>query len=162
MQDVVRELGYLTLGSRFKRIGERLQAQAQEMHRGTGVDLSAAHYPVLAALDRLGALKVGEISQALGISQPAVTRMLEKLESEGLVQSRPHSEDRRAREIELSKAGSRFVTRMKASVWAAIEAAVADACRDLQGPLLTQLAALEEALDKIPLTNRRAGRSVGE
>ena len=43
VRDVVRELGYLTLGSRLKRIGERLQGQAQallEARHGGDVDVT--------------------------------------------------------------------------------------------------------------------------
>ena len=42
VEDVVRELGYLTLGSRLKRIGERLQAQAQVLLEEAGISLSAS------------------------------------------------------------------------------------------------------------------------
>jgi hypothetical protein len=45
---------FLALGTRFKRIGESLQSQAQALLASNGMDLPAAHFPLLAALDRLG------------------------------------------------------------------------------------------------------------
>ena len=45
-QDVVRELGFLTLGSRLKRMGERLQAQTQELLQDAKIAV-----PVLPALE---------------------------------------------------------------------------------------------------------------
>src|SRR5690242_18763537 len=104
VEDVVRELGYLTLGTRLKRLGERLQAQAQLLFEEAGVQLPASHFPVLAALGRLGPLSVGELAQAVGVSQPGVTRLLEKLETEGLVQSQQAAADRRVRPIALTRA----------------------------------------------------------
>ena len=158
VEDVVRELGYLTLGSRLKRIGERLQAQAQVLLEEAGISLSASHFPVLAALDRLGALSVGELAQALGVSQPGVTRVLGTLESDGLVKSQRQAGDRRLRTIVLTRAGRQLVVRSKQSVWPRIEGAVADACAGPSGPLLAQLAAVEEALAAAPL-NARAARA---
>lgn len=155
--DVVKELGYLTLGTRLKRLGERLQSQTQILLDDAGTDLPASHFPVLAALDRLGALNVGELSEAVGVSQPGVTRLLDKLEADGLVCSTQSAGDRRVRTIELSKAGSQLISKSKREAWPVIEAAVADACEGRARSLLSALAALEEALVAAPL-GVRAGR----
>jgi len=157
VQDIVRELGYLTLGSRLKRIGERLQGQAQLVLEDSGISLPSSHFPVLAALDRLGPLSVGELAEAIGISQPAVTRMLDKLESEGLVKSNLPARDRRVRTVALTKTGAKLIFRAKESVWPKIEAAVAEACAGAAGPLLAQLTALEAALAAMPLNLRVPG-----
>ena len=156
VEDVVRSLGYLTLGSRMKRIGERLQGQAQAMLAEADVSVSAAHFPVLAALDRLGPLSVGELAQAVGISQPGVTRMLDKLAFEGWVKSKQPAGDRRLRSIVLTRSGRQLVARAKQLLWPRIEAAVADACAGVSGPLLAQLAAIEAALAASPLRMRAA------
>ncbi|HUI63097.1 MAG TPA: MarR family transcriptional regulator [Steroidobacteraceae bacterium] len=157
--DVVRDLGHLTLGSRLKRLGERLQTQAQVLIDAAGVELPSSHFPVLAALDRLGPLGVGELAQAIGVSQPGVTRMLENLQSRGLIASQRQSADRRVRPIVLTRAGRQLVTRSKQVIWPRIEAAVADACAGGSGELLTQLSALEDALASASLQVRAARSS---
>ena len=154
--DVVRDLGHLTLGSRLKRLGERLQAQAQDVIDEAGVELPASHFPLLAALDRLGPLGVGELAQAVGTSQPGVTRMLDNLQSRGWVSSQRQSADRRVRPIVLTRAGRQLITRSKQAIWPRIEAAVADACAGGPGSLLAQLSALEDALADAPLQVRAA------
>lgn len=154
VEDVVRELGHLSLGTRLKRIGETLQAQTQALLAARGFVQPAAHFPLLAALDRLGALSVGELSQAVGVSQPVVTRSLRGLEDDGLVQSEAAAEDRRVRRVALSSAGLALVRRAKREAWPDIEAAVAAACAGLKGDLLVQLAGLEDALTRQPLSER--------
>jgi DNA-binding MarR family transcriptional regulator len=149
--DIVRELGYLTLGSRLKRLGERLQAQAQVLLDDGSMSLPASHCPMLEALARLGPLGVGELAQAIGVSQPAVTRMLQKLEAEGLVKSQATSADRRVRPIALTRTGRQLVERSRQLLWPRIEASVADACAGAAGPLLAQLATVEAALATAPL-----------
>jgi DNA-binding MarR family transcriptional regulator len=157
--DIVRELGHLALGSRLKRLGERLQTQTQEVLKEAGISLPASHFPLLAALDRLGPLSVGEIAQAVGVSQPGISRMLESLEGDGLVDSQRTADDRRLRPIALTKAGRQLVARSKQLVWPRIEAAVMNACADASGPLLAQLSALEDALAAAPLATRATSKS---
>lgn len=154
IEDVVRELGHLSLGTRLKRIGETLQAQTQAVLAAHGFEQPSAHFPLLAALDRLGPLSVGELSQAVGVSQPVVTRSLRGLEDDGLVQSETCEADRRVRRVGLSRKGHHLVQRAKRAAWPAIEVAVAQACAGLKGDLLTQLAALEGALAERSLLQR--------
>ena len=161
--DVVKELGYLALGTRLKRLGERLQAQTQVLLEDDGLDLPASHFPVLAALERLGALSVGELTEAVGVSQPGVTRLLDKLQAEGLVRSTQSAEDRRVRTIVLTKDGRQLVARAKRRAWPMIEAAVADACADPPAQsLLLALAALEDALAVAELSARAKRLGSGE
>jgi len=152
--DIVSELGYLTLGTRLKRLGERLQAQTQVLLGEAGVELPASHFPILAALDRLGQLSVGDIAEAVGMSQPGVTRMLDKLQSDGWVKSTAALRDRRVRTIGLTAAGEKLVASSKRKVWPRIESAVADACSGRAESLLPALAALEESLLDTPLNVR--------
>lgn len=154
VEDVVRELGHLSLGTRLRRIGETLQAQTQAVLAAHGFEQPAAYFPLLAALDRLGALSVGELSQAVGVSQPVITRSLRGLEDDGFVESGTAAEDRRVRRVALSRKGRGLVQRSQREAWPAIEAAVAQACAGLRGDLLAQLAALEDALADRPLLQR--------
>lgn len=151
IEDVVKELGHLSLGTRLKRMGETLQAQTQAVLAAHGFEQPAAYFPLLAALDRLGPLSVGDLSQAVGVSQPVITRSLRGLEDDGLVQSATSAEDRRVRRVGLSRKGRGHVQRAQREAWPAIEAAVAQACAGLKGDLLAQLAALEVALAERPL-----------
>lgn len=154
--DVVRELGFLTLGSRLKRLGERLQAQTDGLLQQAEIAVPASHMPLLAALDRLGPLSVGGIAQALGTSQPGVTRQLATLQALDLVSASPSPTDQRQRCISLTPEGRRLVSRAKRSTWPAIEAAVVDACGPAGPALLAQLATLEEALAGSALRERSA------
>jgi DNA-binding MarR family transcriptional regulator len=158
MEDVVKSLGYLALGTRLKRLGERLQAQTQVVLGQAEVALPAGHFPLLAALDRLGSLSVGELTEALGVSQPGVTRMLDKVQAEGLVRSVQSEDDRRVRSIELTRSGRQLVSNAKRTVWPRVETAVADACTGPAAALLAALAALEEALAEKPLVARTGER----
>lgn len=160
IEDVVRTLGFLCLGTRMKRLGERLQADTQAIMEEMDVGIAPGQYPVLAAIDRLGPLTVGELAGVLGVTQPGVTRNVSQLESLGLLDTGPAPGDQRRRIVSLSKAGAAMVREAKASIWPRIEAAVSDLCAGLDGPLLDQLDAMEDRLAERPLKARnRAGEA---
>jgi len=56
--------------------------------------------------------------------------------------------------IALRGKGQLLVDTAKREVWPRIEAAVSDLCGDLSGPLLAQLAAIEDGLAALPLDRR--------
>jgi len=68
MPDILKDLGHLALGSRLKRLAERMQADALKIHEQAGLQTQPSHFPMLAALDRYGDLTVNEAVEALGIS----------------------------------------------------------------------------------------------
>ena len=159
MEDILRSLGFVCLGSRLKRIGEQLQADTQRMLDRLDVRIQSSQYPLLAALDRLGPLPVGELAQSLGIAQPGVTRSVALLVELGVVEVSPSDDDQRRRIVSLSQNGRRLVAEAKRDAWPRIENAVAALCADLSGPLLGQLAAIEDRLAETSL-DRRAERVV--
>lgn len=161
VEDVVRSLGYLTLGTRFKRIGERLQAQTQRILEVHGADIPAGQFPFLAAIDRSGPLTIGALAAAVGVTQPAATRSLNQLAGAGLVDIRQARDDQRRKRVVLTRKGKRLVEAGKAHVWPRIEGAVAALCGELAGPLLGQLDAIEDGLAAQPLDLRAAGRGGG-
>jgi DNA-binding MarR family transcriptional regulator len=152
--DHLKSLGYLALGSRLKRLGERLQAQTQSILAESGFTVPASHYPLLATLNANGPMNVSDLACGLDLAQPGVTRMLASLQQDGIVTSKADPLDRRVRIISLTAEGSRVVARARNSAFPRIERAVADACASLEGPLLAQIDALEEQLQTAPLSAR--------
>ncbi len=154
VEDVVRGAGYLTLGTRLKRLGERLQAHTQCILDEHDLAIPASQYPFLLAIHQLGPLTVGEIAQAVGVTQPAATRTVAQLAEAGFVEVSQSSEDQRRKSIALAPRGKRLIDVGRRSVWPTIEGAVKDLCKGLSGPLLQQLEAIEEGLAERPLSQR--------
>lgn len=157
-EDIVRALGYLMLGTRFKRIGERLQGDATKIAAGSGGAVQSGQYPFLFAIDRLGPLTIGEVAEAVGITQPGATRAVAQLVKIGMLKTRPGRDDQRQRIVSLTAKGQQQVDLGKREAWPDVEAAVADLCDPLTGPLLDQLAALEDGLTERPLDRRIADK----
>ncbi|MET3648795.1 MarR family winged helix-turn-helix transcriptional regulator [Phyllobacterium ifriqiyense] len=150
-EDVIAALGYLCLGSRFKRLGERLQTDTLGIVSKRSGTVLPGQLPFLAALDRLGPLTIGEMAQAVGISQPGATKSLLQLIKKGLITVKKSHEDRRVRVAMLTTAGSELVAQSKADVWVEVEAAARALCADLNGTILEQLETIEKRLGEKPL-----------
>lgn len=153
-EDVVRTLGFLTLGTRMKRIGERLQADTQDLLDEMNVSFVPSQYPFLAAIDRLGPLTIGDLAEAVGVTQPATTKSVGLIARLGLLRVASSDKDQRRKIVSLTEKGQKLVDGAKREVWPQIERAVADLCAALDGPLLDQLAAIEDGLAVKPLARR--------
>lgn len=163
VDDVVEQLGHLALGTRLKRLGERLQAETTRFIEASGLPVPASQFPLLAALDRPGGLTVGELAEAVGVSQPGVTRSVSRLAELGLVVVSLEAGDRRRRGVRLTPRGSDVVETARRAIWPHVTAAVVGLCRDLDGPLLGQLGEIEARLAADPLDRRaEADRTAAE
>ena len=162
MRDIVRDKGYLTLGSRFRRLGERLQAEVQQLAHDVGIDVPSSLFTTLDALDAQGHLTIGELALTLGISQPGATRIVNQLRSLGLIESQAPEKDRRVRRIALTRKSKVLVQKAKAGLWPRVEKVVAQICTPLEGNLLEMLAAIEAALDEKSLLQRAAKSKTGK
>ncbi|WP_414832218.1 MarR family winged helix-turn-helix transcriptional regulator [Afifella sp. YEN Y35] len=158
-EDVVRALGFLCLGTRLRRIGERLQADTDAILATKELAINASNYPYLASLDRLGSMTLGDLAEAVGVSQPGATRAVNQLIAQGLLKADASLEDRRRKIVDLTDEGRQLVEVGKRELWPRIEAAVADLCQGLRGPLLQQLAALEDGLAEASLARRTEEKS---
>lgn len=149
MTDILREYGPLFLGSRLKRLGERMQAGAAKVTADAGLPVQPAHMSFLGALDGR-ALTITQLTQMVGISQPGVTRAIGQLLELALVQSQ-QGEDGRQRTITLTPAGAAVLARARLHVWPKVEAAVLELFGGQPDGFVEQITALENALDATPL-----------
>jgi DNA-binding MarR family transcriptional regulator/ribosomal protein S18 acetylase RimI-like enzyme len=159
MGDIIAEMGTVFLGSRLKRLAERLQGDAAHIAAAAGLPVQPSQMPLLTALDRRGRLTVGEAVEMLGISQPAVTRILSRLVALGLVETSRAHRDQRQKTMALTPAGAAVMARAKAVLWPMTASAVADLGRGVSESMLDQVAAIERALADAPL-DRRPGPTI--
>ena len=153
-RDVLAEMGYLALGSRLKRLAERVQAEATRSFAERGIPVQATHFPVLAALTTYGPLSVSEAVEAVGISQPAVTRIHNSLQKLGLTRTVPVKGDNRQKQIRLTAKGEALIEEMKHTMWPHVRRAAQALCEGPDADMLTLISRLEEGLQARPMNAR--------
>ena len=152
--DILAEHGILFLGSRLKRLADRMQADAIEVLERLELGVQPSQITLLAALDRFGPLSVGDAVEALGISQPAVTRLAASLLDAGLISADRTAHDQRQKTLELTANGRELVTRIQSTLWPPVRAAAEALTADLSGSFLQQVERLEANLARRSLTAR--------
>lgn len=154
MVDVVAQMGPAFLGSRLKRLGERMQAGAASVLAEAGVPLQPGHMAAIAAL-RTGPKTVGQLAEASGTSQPGMTRAVGQLKKLGLAGDEACS-DQRSRMIALTERGEAMARKIADEVWPRVGSAAAEILALLDGDFLRQLAIIEEALAEASIAERAA------
>lgn len=130
-------------------------------------DMTLPRFDLLAQLDRAAeGLSLSELSRRLMVSNGNMTGLVERLVSEGLIESRPQADDRRAQQVRLTPAGKRSFDAMTpvheswiASMLHGLERRDMAALYELLGRLKTAVAASPDLPSK-PRA-RKKGRSHG-
>jgi DNA-binding MarR family transcriptional regulator len=144
-EDAVVRLGYLALGTRLKRLGEQLQAGVAQVIAGCGFAVQAAQMPLLVAIDEGGGkLTVAQLVEAIGTSQPAISRSLGALEEAGLIAFQGDSADGRVRRPCLTSSGRTLLDRLRNELFPNVAAAAEALCADVA--LLADLSVIETRL----------------
>lgn len=145
----------------MKRLAERLQADAAIAHARMGYPMKPAQFPLLVALDARGPLTVGEAVDALGVSQPSVTRTLGSLIALDLVETERDPGDSRVKRIRLTSEGEALIERMRRDLWPRIDRAAAALAEGPPGDLLELITRVENAMHGKALEARIAADSGG-
>ncbi len=156
--DIISEMGAVFLGSRLKRLAERLQADAARIINEVGLPVQPTHMPLLMALDGQP-LTIGQLVETVGTSQPGITRGIGQLVEMGLVQS-AKGDDQRTRTVSLTTDGQAAMARAKHKAIPRIEAGVSSLFSTLETDFLKQIATLEAALDDRSLYMRATTAAV--
>lgn len=104
--------------------------------------LSRTAAGTLAALDRHGPLRISDLTRLEAVTQPAMTGLVQRLESGGLVSRAPDPDDGRATRIAVTAAGREALEVRRRQQDAAVAARLARLHSD-------RLRALEAALDAV-------------
>jgi DNA-binding MarR family transcriptional regulator len=151
--DFIRELRELGLGSRLKRLSERLNKSVAMIYRDQEVVFEPFWFPTVYLLYREKELSVTEIASALQMTHPAIIHILKDLEKQGYIRRRPDKTDKRRFILSLSPKGRGVVEKL-IPVWEAIRATAASLLMETNYNLLDNLTEIEEALDKIEYYDR--------
>jgi DNA-binding MarR family transcriptional regulator/GNAT superfamily N-acetyltransferase len=154
VRDTLSDLGALFLGSRLKRLADRLQTEAGVILQAMDVSAPPAQQTLLAVLRREGPRTVGQVAQHLRISQPTATRGLQALIEQGLVDVSREELDGRYKLLSLTQAGDALMSRLEREVWPRVEAAAISVCGAQRQELLDAIAGVEAELDRRSLADR--------
>ena len=151
--DTLKDTGLLGLGSRLKRLSDRLMASGVEIYAKSGLDFEPRWFPVYSALVKLGPTPVGELAEAIGWSHAAVSQTAKKMTQAKVVTSKKDPKDERRRVLDLSDTGRALLPSLQA-VWDDIESSIRDAAEHGGFDILAAIEGVEDALNRQSLLDR--------
>jgi DNA-binding MarR family transcriptional regulator len=121
----------------------------ERLLRLAGVRLDRAAATLLFKLSAKGeSLRVTDLAEVLGVDTPTVTRKVQQLEREGMVDRQADPDDGRASRIRLTPAGRRTIERVRAARRAWLERLLQDWDDDDLSDLFDLLGRFAESLDR--------------
>jgi DNA-binding MarR family transcriptional regulator len=126
---------------------ERLIRLIREV--STAGDVSATAAAVLSRLGRNGPQRVTDLAQAEGVSQPAMSQLLNRLEHDGLIRREADAADRRGVQIELSERGAGVLQARRAQRARLLDAALGRLEAADRSAITTALPALNRLVDTV-------------
>lgn len=154
MADIIEKLGFLSGGSRFRRIYEKLQISGDTIYKDSGLGFKSSWFPVYYVLSRAGEPQtIMEITDQIAFSHITVKNIVKELEREGLAQIKTNPDDKRSKLVSLTKAGLKLLDKLN-PVWEQISTALRDVLTTGHPEIISILERIDAELEKKPLHER--------
>lgn len=150
--DVLAGFGVGFLGTRLKRLAERLLADAAQVAQHLGLPVQPPQVSLLLAVHMYGPISVGELAERLQLSQPTVSRSLAGLTL--FVKAQQSRADQRAKRLTLTKKGEALVSRIQTELLPQVEQAAASLVIGLPADFMEMVAKVESRLSEASLLSR--------
>jgi DNA-binding MarR family transcriptional regulator len=141
----VRTITQVDLASRLRLAIART---ARRLRQEAGEELSPSKTAALATIDRHGPLTPSELAARERIQRPTVTRIVARLEEDGLVQRTRDPQDRRSSLVALSPAGRELLARGRTRKDAYLARRLRELDADERATLQRAAAILERLLEE--------------
>ena len=156
-QDFLNELAELALGSRLKRMSERMLTSASNVYQECGMNINPKWFTLIALLDSKDrnkqTLTIVEASNLLGLTQPALSQFCKELQNEKLIKIVKDQSDSRKRILSLTAKGRVRLKEIK-PIWDAVQQAAVDLCTEHNNNFYRSLLLFEKSFTSESLLTR--------
>ena len=132
--DFFSKTGKMALGSRLRRLSERMTEQAAALYDLYQVDLQPKWFPVFYSLSGKAEVTITDLAREIGHTHPSVSQIVREMAAKGYVIEKKGLADGRKNFVLLSPAGQQLREKMQPQiddVTAAIEKAMKETHQDL-------------------------------
>lgn len=145
------------LGSRLKRLGERLIGDVGRLYRREELPFEPSWFPLFFLLQEAEAVSVTDVARGLGVTDSGASQLVRGAQRQGLVEVRQGPGDRRVKQLRLTEAGRELLEAVQ-PVWSALRESLVELFGDEAAleRLAATLDALEDRLAAHDLTERLA------
>ncbi len=152
-KDYFDELGEVALGSRLKRLSDRMMSDALRVYKYMDQDIQPKWFTFMSLLYERESVSVVEASELLGLSQPCISQFSKELIKNDLAQSRSDENDLRKKILSLTEKGRREYNSME-PIRSAVKKAAVSLCEDSGFDFYQAIIQFEKALSEKSLYQR--------
>lgn len=143
--DVLKSVGALALGSRFRRLSDQLMQDGILIYRDSGLDFEPKWFPVYLYLQQQGPSPVMDIARGLGITHPSVNQVAKEMMAADLVAAYKDTSDKRKRVLALTSVGKAKIHELE-PIWSDVRSALEELIDETGVDFLGHLETIELAL----------------
>lgn len=156
--DFIKELGYLAIASRMKRLTEHFMRGGGQAYKSLGIDFEPRWFTVFYLIySQDEPLSISEIADSLKISHPAVIQTAQMLTKKGLIKSFQDSQDRRIRRLTMTGKGKELVNFL-IPIWSDFETATVEIFEKAGVDMLGSIQRIETCLEEEDIGSRIINR----
>lgn len=145
--DKMKSFGSLSLGSRLKRLSDRLIQNVVEIYQAQGINLSPSYFPLFNLIHHQGPQSVTEAADQLGVSHPAISKIAQKMIKEGWLIKTADPCDTRRNLLSFSLQSEELLQKIK-PIWLHIKEYLDQLMAKQNHSLLVALDEFEQVIDR--------------
>jgi len=143
----------MALGSRLRRLGDVLMADALQIYKMYDVELDPRWFPVFYMLTQKHTAGITELAEDIGQSHPAVSQVISAMKKQQLVENQKCTQDARVNKVTLTPKGKSIAEKL-AKQCQDVERAIEGLFQDANCQLWFELDAIERQLENKSLQQR--------
>ena len=111
--DFYNMIGKMAIGSRLRRLNERITEDGSKIYDLFGVALDPKWFPVFYALSLKGEASVTEIAKFIGHSHPSVSQIVKEMKKHSILKTDKSAKDGRVNIVKLSEKGKQLIPKLE-------------------------------------------------
>jgi len=127
--DFLRDLEYLGLSTRFKRISDKLLYGAKDLYKSEGLEIAPNWYLIFYILKERKTITMSEIAELTQLSQAAIIKIINKMKAKGYLVTTTDTNDSRKQQLHLSKKALKELPKLE-KIWEAGRKTIRDLVND--------------------------------
>ncbi len=152
-EDFFDELGEVALGSRLKRLSDRVMQDATRTYKYTGYEMQPKWFTLMSLLADKKEVSINQAAQYLGQTQPFISQNSKEMFKADLIVFNADPDDARRKIMKLSKQGKRKFNKMK-KLRNSVRAAAESICAETSHNFYIAIKEFEKALERKSLFER--------
>lgn len=154
MTAIIEKLGYLSGGTRFRRIYEKMQIGGDKVYKEAGFSFKSSWFPVYYVLSKSELPQtVMEITNQIAFSHITVKNIIKELDKEQLIDIVPNPNDKRSKLISLSDKGFILLKQLE-PIWLSFSIALKNILTSGHPDITNILTRIDAKLNAIPLNEQ--------